>query len=429
MKKYDLLVVGGGLTGVAAAVAATRQGLQVLLAEQSGCLGGALSTNLIYPFMPFSTHPAHGTRKDLSAGLFSEMFLRSQAITAKIGPASIEYPEPSMSTSRSDICHEHFKFALDDMVQEAGVDVLYHVTLSHVKKEGRNLRSAYFATKAGVLELEADFFIDATGDGDLLAFAGCAFQLGRESDGLSQPMTTCFRVANVDIGQINWSEIQAAYKQWQEDGRITNPRENVLVFWGKGMGDGILHFNTTRVTHHDPTDPLSLSQAETKARGQVREMLEFFRTFPAFQNATIVSTASIGVRESRKLKGEHILTAQELMDCTKFDDAIALGNYDIDIHNPAGTGTSHYYFGPGDYYSIPYRSLLPKEFDNLLVGGRCISATHEAQASIRIMPICATTGEAAGVAVAVAKKTDTNTHTVDIATVQDILRRNGAAID
>ena len=123
MKKYDLLVVGGGLTGVAAAVAAARQGLQVLLAEQSGCLGGALSTNLIYPFMPFSTRPEPGVRKDLSAGLFKEIFLRSQAITAKIGPASVEYPEPSMSTSRSDICHEHVKFALDDMVQEAGVSV------------------------------------------------------------------------------------------------------------------------------------------------------------------------------------------------------------------------------------------------------------------------------------------------------------------
>ena len=117
------------------------------------------------------------------------------------------------------------------------------------------------------------------------------------------------------------------------------------------------------------------------------------------------------------------------MDCTKFDDAIALGNYDIDIHNPAGTGTSHYYFAPGDYYSIPYRSLLPKEFDNLLVGGRCISATHEAQASIRIMPICATTGEAAGTAIGVAYNTGTNTHTVDVKAVQAKLRENGAAID
>ena len=429
MKKYDLIVVGGGLTGVAAAVAAARQGLSVLLAEQSGALGGALSNDQIYPFMPFTTKPEPGITKVLSAGLFAEMYQRSQVISAQVGPVSADYPEPSMRVSRSDICPEHFKYALDDMVQEAGVDVLYHVTLSHVKTDGRLLKSVCFAAKSGILELEADYFIDATGDGDLLAFAGCDFQLGRETDGLSQPMTTCFRMANVDMPQVNSTEIQAAYKQWQEDGRITNPRENVLVFWGKGMGDGILHFNTTRVIRHDPTDPLALSRAETKARGQIREMLQFLRTFPAFEKAVIISSADIGVRESRKLKGEHILTAQELIDCTKFDDAIALGNYDIDIHNPAGTGTSHYYFKPGDYYSIPYRSLLPKEYDNLLVGGRCISVTHEAQTSIRIMPICATTGEAAGVAAAVAKQSGTNTHTVDISKIQKVLRANGAAID
>ena len=429
MKKYDLIVVGGGLTGVAAAVAAARQGLQVLLAEQSGSLGGALSNNLIFPFMPFTTDPEPGKTKVLSAGLFSEMFLRSQAITAKLGPASVEHPEPSMMRYTADICPEHFKFALDDMVQEAGVEVLYHVTFSRVTTQDRLVKSVCFATKAGLLELEADFFIDATGDGDLFAFAGCDFQLGRESDGLSQPMTICFRIGNVDFSQYSWEALLPVYEQWKADGRITNPRENILVCKGEGLGDGILHFNTTRVTHHNPTDPFSLSQAETIARGQIRELLEFFRAFPAFRNANIIASAAIGVRESRKLKGEHILTAQELVDCTKFDDAIALGNYDIDIHNPAGSGTSHYYFAPGDYYSIPYRSLLPKEFDNLLVGGRCISATHEAQASTRIMPICATTGEAAGIAIAVAKNTGTDTHTLDVSKVQAILRANGAAID
>ena len=112
-----------------------------------------------------------------------------------------------------------------------------------------------------------------------------------------------------------------------------------------------------------------------------------------------------------------------------FDDAIALGNYDIDIHNPEGAGTSHYYFEPGEYYSIPYRSLLPKEYDNLLVGGRCISATHEAQASIRIMPICATTGQAAGTAVAVAYNEGQTTKTIDIKKLRDLLKKRGAAID
>ena len=168
------------------------------------------------------------------------------------------------------------------------------------------------------------------------------------------------------------------------------------------------------------------------ARRQIWEMMELLKATgePIFQNAQIVSIASsIGVRESRKLKGVHILTVEELKNCTKFPDSIALGNYDVDIHNPEGSGTSHYYFAPGEYYTIPYRSLLPVEFDNLLVGGRCISATHEAQASIRIMPICATLGQAAGLAAAVAKQTNTNAHTLDIFRLQDLLRQTGAAID
>ena len=136
----------------------------------------------------------------------------------------------------------------------------------------------------------------------------------------------------------------------------------------------------------------------------------------------------IGVRESRKLRGVHLLTEQELKDCTVFEDSIALGNYDIDIHNPAGSGTSHYYFKDGTYYTIPYRSLLPKEFDNLLVAGRCLSATHEAQASVRIMPICATMGQAAGTAIGVMKKTNTNAHEVDVKEIQRILEKAGAAI-
>ena len=198
-----------------------------------------------------------------------------------------------------------------------------------------------------------------------------------------------------------------------------------------GLGDGILHFNTTRMIKLDPTDPFDVSKAEMEGRRQIFEMYTFLKeNCSAFENATICNTAiSVGVRESRKLKGEHILTVQELKDCTRFEDAIALGNYDIDIHNPEGAGTSHYYFPDGQYYTIPYRSFLPKEISNLLVAGRCLSATHEAQASVRIMPICATMGQAAGIAAAVAKQTDVDVHSVDVSKVQALLRKNGAAID
>ena len=424
MKKYDLIVAGGGLTGVAAAVAAAREGLSVLLIEKSGCLGGAMSNSLVYPFMKYWTDEESGERKWLSSGLFREMRHR---LNGYLRPAS-----------HLDYSPEYFKFVLDDMVQEAGVDVLFQVSLFRVHTEGRKVTGVSLATKAGELVVEADFFVDATGDGDLFAFAGCDFQLGREADGLCQPMTTCFRIAGIQPDALagGYPSLKAAmneaYKAWREQGKIQNPREDVLVFRIPSLGPDVLHFNSTRVIKLDPTDPFALSQAEMQGRRQVRELLDFLKEnqFEAFKNAYIVSCAvNIGVRESRKLKGEHILTADELIACTMFEDAIALGNYDIDIHNPAGTGTSHRRFPAGEYYSIPYRSLLPKEFDNLLVGGRCISATHEAQASIRIMPICTTTGQAAGTAIAAAVKTGANTHTVDVKTVQQMLRNAGAAIE
>ena len=195
--------------------------------------------------------------------------------------------------------------------------------------------------------------------------------------------------------------------------------------------DGVLHFNTTRVVKLDPTNPFDVTKAEMEARRQIRELMNFFREIkaPGMENASVIYSApSIGVRESRMLVGEYVLTGEDLMACKKFDDAIAAGNYDIDIHNPEGSGTSHYYFPEGTWYTIPYRSLIPKkeECDNLLVGGRCISVTHEAQASIRIMPICSTTGEAAGVGAAVAVKSAKAVQDADVGEIQAILTESGA---
>lgn len=419
--RYNLVVIGGGLTGVSAAVSAARAGLKVLLVEKSGCLGGAMSNCLVYPFMRYWTEEEGRDRKWLSAGIFAEMRQRVQKYVK--------------SDNDLDFSPEHFKFVLDQLIEEAGVQVLFHAFAFESQVEDRKIRGVTLATKAGSMQVEAEYFIDATGDGDLMAMSGCDFQLGRERDGLCQPMTTCFRVAGVDKGLLGPEErrrIKRIYKEQKEEGKIRNPREDVLMFTGKALGEGIVHFNTTRVVKLNPTDPMDVSRAEMEARKQICELLQFLKKqdIPAFRNAYLVSVASdIGIRESRKLRGEHILTIQELTACTRFPDAIALGNYEIDIHNPEGSGTSHQFFGPGEYYTIPYRSLLPKELDNLLVGGRCISATHEAQASIRIMPICATLGEAAGTAVALASISGTDTHHLDVSRLQEMLRSQGAAID
>jgi len=376
-----------------------------------------MSNNLIFPFMPYWTQdPETNETKYLSRGFFEELRLR--------------HMENMWKDHVKHFNSEYMKFLLDEMTDEANVDVLFHSCIFDVKKEGRKIESVTVASKSGKFELEADFYIDATGDGDLFCFAGCDYQLGRDDDGFCQPMTTCFRVGGVDVDLFKEerANLQNLYLEKQKSGEITNPRENILCFFG--TGNDVVHFNTTRVIKLDPTNPFELSKAEKIARRQIDEMMRFLKeNSKAFEESTVLSVAGeIGVRESRKLKGEYILTADDLISCTMFDDSIALGNYDIDIHNPAGTGTSHRYFEKGEFYSIPYRSLLPKEFDNLLVAGRCASATHEAQASIRIMPICCCMGEAAGVACAVAFDSGKNLHNLDVKQVQSILRENGAAI-
>ena len=418
MKKYDLIVVGGGLSGVSASIAAARGGLSVLLIEKSGTLGGAMSNSLVYPFMPFWTKDKEtNMKKYLSGGIFKEMLTMQEAL--------------GLNTNDMYFNPEYFKFILDELTQDAGVDVLFHAVLYDVMKDDRRIKSINVIAGSEKFSLSADFFIDTTGDGNLFYMAGCDYALGRESDNLCQPMTTCFRMSGVDIERFNAEKenIQKLYKEYQNARKISNPRENILYFLG--IGEGIMHFNTTRIIKRNPTDPFDVSKAEKAARGQILELVNFLKEVsPAFKNSNIISIASdIGVRESRKLRGEHILTEEELKNCTKFEDGIALGNYDIDIHNPAGSGTSHYYFKAGEYYSIPYRSLVPKEFDNLLVAGRCISATHEAQASVRIMPICACMGEAAGLAIAIAKQTNTNAHTLDSDILREKLKSNGAILE
>lgn len=408
MKKYNLIVVGGGISGVAAAVSAAREGLSVLLIEKFGSLGGAMTNSLVYPFMKHRMH--HDDQQALSTGIFSEMKKRHQAY--------------------QDLSWETYQFVFDDMTVEAGVEVLFHSTVFAVETDQRSIRSVRVATKMGVLDFEADYFIDASGDGDLIALSGCDFQLGRESDGYCQPMTTCFRVCGVDVERYiaEEKELQAKYKEYQAQNKLINPRENILCF--KGPGYGVLHFNTTRVVKHDPTNAFDVSRAEILARKQINEMLNFMKkNSTAFEHASLVSIAHhIGIRESRKLKGVHILTADELKSCVYFEDSIALGNYDIDIHNPTGSGTYIYAFKEDEYFSIPYRSLLPLEYDNMLVAGRCLSADHEAHSAVRIMPICACLGEAAGVAASIASKLAKPVQNIDVSRLQDLLRQKGARV-
>ncbi len=414
MKKYDVIVVGGGFAGIAAALAAAREGACVLLVEKGNCLGGAAVNSLVNPFMPIVTK-IDGVPTPIYRGIFETIFNKLNERNAIRGREFLE---------------EELKYILNNMISEAGVELLFHAYIFSVEKDEDTLHSISVATKSGVIKLEADYFIDATGDAQVAYLAGCPTVLGREPDHLCQPMTLCFRVGNVDTERFFESKkrLNDEYQKAQSEGSIINPREDILVF--KNPIPNVLHFNTTRVIKLDPTSPEDVTKAELIARKQVFELYEFMKKHAdGLENSFLMMTASeIGVRESRMIIGDYVLTERDCREFSIFDDAISACNYDIDIHNPEGSGTSHYYFPDGKWYTIPYRSLIPQNANNMLVAGRCISSDHGAQASYRIMPSVCCIGEAAGTAVGLATKTRRSVRDIDVTELQTILKSNNAFI-
>ncbi len=427
MRLYDVIVVGGGFAGAAAAISAARHGSDVLLVEHNNCLGGAAAECLVNPFMPYYTYTSDGSFLDLSTGIFTEICENMRKLDCEI-----EGKEYSPSTKPMFTFNEEYlKIVLQRMALEAGVEFLFHTDAVGVdKSESGEINFITVSNKSGIYPLYAKCFIDCTGDAALSALAGCSVRVGRESDGLCQPMTLCFRVSNVDVHLFreNLSELQKLYKQYREEGKIKNVREDILVF--NCPSPTSLHFNSTRIVKHDPTDAESVTKAELLVREQVIELFSFLKKHAkGFENAVLSSTAMrIGVRESRMVDGDYIIKQDDLVNCVKFDDSVSACNYDIDIHNPSGSGTSHYYFPKGEYYTIPYRCLTPKNTVNLLVAGRCISSTHEAQASYRIMPTCCTLGQAAGTAAAMAADVGGDVRAIDIQSLRNTLKSDGMFI-
>ena len=415
MKQYDILVAGGGMAGVGAAFSAAKLGKKVLLVEKYGCLGGAACHNLVNPFMKY-WRVVNEERDILNAGIFTEVVE--------------ELDKKNALKQNGMLFHEEYlKIVLDELAKKYGVELLYHTQVIGAKTENGKIESVTLCNKNGVYDVQAKGYIDCTGDGDLCAQAGFAFEVG-DGEGNCQPMTLCFNLGGVPYGDRHYVEVRREvkdlYKEWQAQGKIKNLREDVLIF--HSILPNTLHFNSTRIIKKSPLNAEDLTQAEIQAREQMLELVDFLKNnFELFKDSYLINSAPvIGVRESRRILGEYQMTAEDILSCKKFESGIARGNYPVDIHNPSGTGTVLKALPKDGYYNIPLEALIPQGAKNVAVAGRCISTTHEAQASIRIMPIVCSIGEGAGTAIATAIDENVDICKVDIKRVQERLTQNGA---
>jgi hypothetical protein len=345
---------------------------------------------------------------------------------------------------------EIHKALLFQMMREAGVDLLLHAYVTGAITEVGSVEGAWFATVAGEREYRARITIDATADAFVAASAGVPTQQGDER-GRVQPASLMFRLSHVDLAKTatyvrahpdqmrtslkthertaqSLTAVAGLYDLWNEAlaaGEVSIPRE-VVSFFISPYPDEVT-VNMTRVTDIDPLDPDDLTRAEIEARLQVMQLLEFFRKrVPGFENARIAATAAqIGIRESRRIVGEYTLTREDVLQARHFGDAIARSAYPIDIHNPSGSGTTTHRLPEGGSYEIPYRCLVPKSIERLLVAGRCISTTHEALASTRLTPTVMTLGQAAGTAAAIANKGGMRVRDVDPHALREALMKDG----
>ena len=445
--KFDVVVVGGGPAGAVAAIAAARQGVKTLLVEQYGYLGGMLTVAGVGPQMTF-----HAGETQVVRGIADEIICRLKELG--LSPGHME-DFVGYASSVTPFDAEGMKYVLETMALEAGVQLLYHTVFTGCTVDNGKISKIQLYSKNGFFDVEGKVFLDCTADADLSTCAGVPSLYGRESDHLAQPMTLNIKVAGVDrermieyvsnnredmlatipfdrLRQIPRSGIQGAYSlitKAKSTGEFDVDRDMVLCFETNTPGEIIL--NMSRITRKSAVDAFDLTDAEVEGRRQARQILNFMRNnIPGFENCYIVSTGPhIGVRESRKIHGIYKLTAEDLLNNRMFEDAIAMGGYPIDIHSPDGAATNHRHLKPGSWYSVPYRSLVTNEIENLIVAGRCISVTHEACAAIRVTPIVMAIGQAAGTAAAQSVTTGECANSLDVKILRENLIRNNVFLE
>jgi hypothetical protein len=407
--QYDVLVVGGGPAGLTSALAAAEDGLKVGLVESRSFVGGNMTIGL--PVLGFLGQKGNQIIQGLPQKFIDRLKARNGASEHRPCPLhmGITLVEP-----------EAVKTVALEMLTEAGVEVMFYTFCVGVVMDHDRILGIITESKGGREAILGKVVIDCTGDADVAFRAGVPCEKGNQTGGM-QPPTLMFCLAGVDTEKLRLSIanqprtyltdfIPAEYfgqnnqfivvglRELVQRARVEKglniPNDRTIII--TGLREGEVWLNMTRVKGVDGTDARSLTMGEIEGRRQIDDIFTYLKSYvPGFERAYFTKTAPfLGIRETRRIVGHYVMTQEDVLGCRRFDDAIAVASYPIDIHRPGDDGCTLIWCG--DCYDIPYRSLLPTRVDHLLVAGRCISTTHEAMGAIRVMATCMAMGEAAG---------------------------------
>jgi len=416
--QYDVIVVGGGPSGIAAAVSASRQGAKTALIERYGILGGMLTSGYVNPILGL-----------VSKGTMLEEMLELLGATCL----------KTRNGNEMSIDSEKAKGILLTFTVDAGVDVMLQTPVVDCIKEGNLVSGVIIGTQEGLKELHAHIVIDATGDGLVACLAGADYRVGRDSDGKCQPTSLEFSVSDVDesraftcwggsdpVKMPDGERYSEFCKRKNAEGEL--PKNVTIVRLHRTNVPGERSINATQANGFDTLTPEGVLNAEYELRSQINPIVEFLRKYvPGFESCRLKATPStLGVRESRRIMGDCILNDNDVEKGNRQKDVIVHDAWFlIDIHNPAGGGQAEGFSQPAIPYDIPYGCLLPKGIEGLLTCGRCISGTHRAHASYRVMGICIATGQAAGIAASLCSRQGKTARELDVKDVQEELGRIG----
>jgi FAD dependent oxidoreductase len=427
--EYEVVVLGGGPAGIAASVAAARAGRRTLLIERYGFLGGMGTAAGVTNFCGLHAN-VHGEMHRVVQGIASDLLARIDRLGGLNAPHLVLCKILAQAYDTA-----AYKIAADDLMAAHKVDLLFHALGAGVvmRDEGR-IDALMVETKAGRQAVRSEIFIDCSGDGDLAARAGVPFEVGDNDGGMLYP-SMMFRLNGIDPVKAGeaWRTIPALMERAEAAGKHRFPRKGAIV---RPQRSGIeWRVNFTQLAGPDGRainglEPEQLTRGEIEGRRQAVQAFEFLRTVPGFENSYIVDLPpQLGIRETRRIVGDYALSSDDVLGCASFPDAIGVNGWPIEAHV---AGDVVFRFPPipqsRGFNELPYRMLLPRGIDNLLVAGRCASMTHEGQSAARVSGACFAMGEAAGVAAALSLSGNTSPREIAVEKLQQVLKQQGAFI-